>query len=124
MARYVDTNLGDSQMGAADTSASPVLNSWKEIATYLRLGVRTVQRYEHTLHLPVRRHHAKARSAVIALTKDLDDWLRSSPTRADVATTQSVRGWNALRAHYDAVIRLNHNLKVLMERIAVAQEIQ
>ncbi len=31
-----------------------VLNSWKEIACYLGRGVRTVQRYERDLGLPVR----------------------------------------------------------------------
>ena len=31
------------------------LNGWKEIANYLGKGVRTVQRYERTLALPVRR---------------------------------------------------------------------
>jgi hypothetical protein len=59
-----------------------VLNSWKEIASYLGRGVRTVQRYEHDLRLPVRRPHGKSRSAVIALTTELDEWLRSTPQSA------------------------------------------
>ena len=32
------------------------LDSWKEIATFLNRGVRTVQRWEATEGLPVRRH--------------------------------------------------------------------
>ena len=36
------------------------LESWKEIADYLRTSVRTVQRWEKVEGLPVRRHpHAK-----------------------------------------------------------------
>jgi hypothetical protein len=58
---------------------SEVLNSWKEIAAYLGRGVRTVQRWEHDLALPVRRPRGKERSAVIALKPDLDRWLHEIP---------------------------------------------
>lgn len=58
-----------------------VLNSWKEIAQYLGRGVRTVQRWESTLGLPVRRPHGRGRSAVIAMRSELDRWLKSCPTR-------------------------------------------
>src|SRR5215470_2182002 len=57
-----------------------VLNSWKEIARYLERGVRTVQRWETDLALPVRRPRGKKRSAVIAMRSDLDDWLNSCPS--------------------------------------------
>jgi hypothetical protein len=57
-----------------------VLNSWKEIAQYLERGVRTVQRWETDLALPVRRPRGKKRSAVIAMRCDLDDWLNSRPS--------------------------------------------
>ena len=59
--------------------SSEVLNSWKEIAAYLGRGVRTVQRWERELGLPVRRPRGKERSAVIALTPDLDRWLHKVP---------------------------------------------
>ncbi len=55
-----------------------LLNSWKEIANYLGRGVRTVQRWERDLALPVRRPRGYGRSAVLALTQDLDEWLRRS----------------------------------------------
>ena len=65
----------------ADTSRSSreILNSWKEIATYLHRGVRTVQRWEAELGLPVRRPRGKRHSAVIATRADLDAWLSSAP---------------------------------------------
>ena len=56
-----------------------VLNSWKEIAAYLGRGVRTVQRWEQDLALPVRRPRGKERSAVIALKSDLNRWLERVP---------------------------------------------
>ncbi|MGC2694234.1 MAG: hypothetical protein WA738_00430 [Candidatus Angelobacter sp.] len=55
-----------------------VLNSWKEVAEYMGRGVRTVQRWERELNLPVRRPRGKSRSAVIAFKSELDRWLRAS----------------------------------------------
>lgn len=67
---------------APPPSNGGVLNSWKEIASYLRRGVRTVQRWEHDLGLPVRRPRRTPRSPVIALTADLDAWVRITPKGA------------------------------------------
>ncbi len=54
----------------------------EEIASYLGRGVRTVQRYERELSLPVRRRDGTSHSAVIALTTELDEWLRRAPLSA------------------------------------------
>ena len=58
------------------------LDSWKEIAAYLRKGVRTVQRWERTENLPVRRH---GQGSVFAYRSELDAWWRGqgSPTQAE-----------------------------------------
>jgi hypothetical protein len=61
------------------TPNQEVLNSWKEVATYLGRGVRTVQRWEQELGLPVRRPRGKSRSAVIAFKSELDAWLHQAP---------------------------------------------
>lgn len=53
-----------------------ILNSWKEIAEYVGRGVRTVQRWEHDLSLPVRRPRHHLRSPVVAITTEIDEWLR------------------------------------------------
>ncbi len=63
---------------AMDTNAQ-VLNSWKEVASYMGRGVRTVQRWERELGLPVRRPRAKSRSAVVAFKSELDQWLHRAP---------------------------------------------
>src|SRR5262249_47648259 len=63
-------------------SFNEILNSWKQVAAYLGRGTRTVQRWEHELGLPVRRPRGKSRSAVIALRKDLDAWVRNRPQLA------------------------------------------
>lgn len=57
---------------------SNLLTSWKEIANYLGKGVRTVQRWEVTLGLPVRRPDKSAYGIVQATREELDAWLASS----------------------------------------------
>ena len=59
-----------------------ILNSWKEIAQYLNRGVRTVQRWESELGLPVRRPRGRRRSAVIAMRSEIDQWLNRCPLEA------------------------------------------
>jgi hypothetical protein len=59
-----------------------ILNSWKEIANYLGRGVRTVQRWERDLRLPVHRPKGKDRSAVLAFPEELNSWLQQTPVRS------------------------------------------
>ncbi len=61
---------------------SAVLSSWKEIAAYLGKGVRTVQRWERELNLPVRRPVAHNQRIVIAVPSELDAWVRRQVPRA------------------------------------------
>ncbi|HEX7960282.1 MAG TPA: hypothetical protein VF493_10215 [Terriglobales bacterium] len=56
-----------------------ILNSWKEIATYMGRGVRTVQRWERHFHLPVHRPSGQPRSAVLAFSDEVDRWLAATP---------------------------------------------
>lgn len=58
-----------------------ILSGWKEIANYLAMGVRTVQRYERDLGLPIRRPAGGSRGAVIATKVELDAWVSASPIR-------------------------------------------
>lgn len=51
------------------------LNSWKEISLYLDRGVRTVQRWERELGLPVHRIGRGPRSPVHAFPGELQNWL-------------------------------------------------
>jgi hypothetical protein len=60
-----------------------ILNSWKEIASYLGRGVRTIQRYEEKLGLPIHRPAGRERTAVLASADELERWLRNTPSRND-----------------------------------------
>jgi hypothetical protein len=58
-----------------------ILNGWKEISNHLERGVRTAQRWETQLGMPVYRPALKDRSAVVAFSDELDRWLsRTSPS--------------------------------------------
>jgi hypothetical protein len=54
-----------------------ILDSWKEIAVFLRRGVRTVQRWERLEGLPVRRHDHLKRGSVYALRSEVALWVRT-----------------------------------------------
>jgi hypothetical protein len=54
------------------------LSGWKEIATHLHQGVRTVQRWEKQLGLPV--HRIKSSGPVVAFAEELDAWEVGRPT--------------------------------------------
>jgi hypothetical protein len=91
--------------GAPSALVSParekeqVLNSWKEIAAYMGRGVRTVQRWERELGLPVRRPRGRSRSAVIALAADLDQWLHRAPVGFEPETNGNVANPEFTSAH-------------------------
>ena len=65
-------------MAQAARNHVPSLNSWKEIATHLDRGVRTVQRWERDLNLPVHRLGKGKRSPVYALVPELNFWIATS----------------------------------------------
>ena len=80
-------------MKIANETVAPsveILNSWKEIAGYLNRGVRTVQRWEAELGMPVRRPRGRGRSAVLAVRSELDRWIQACPLEAREKMSQSV----------------------------------
>jgi hypothetical protein len=60
---------------------TPRLDSWKEIASYMRRGVRTVQRWHEVLNLPVHHIASSPKSPVFAFRDELDRWVQQ---RADL----------------------------------------
>ncbi len=75
------------------------LDSWKEIAAYLRRGVRTVRRWEKGEGLPVHRHLHKRLGTVYAYKPEIDAWwdargLRLGEEKEDPGESR-LRGWLA-----------------------------
>jgi Tol biopolymer transport system component len=62
----------------------PQLESWKEIAAYLKRDVRTVIRWEKSEGLPVHRQMHQARGSVFAYASELEAWKRSRELRLSV----------------------------------------
>jgi hypothetical protein len=53
------------------------LDSWKEIAAYLRRSVRCAQRWEKNEGLPILRHRHARGATVYAYRLELDDWWKN-----------------------------------------------
>ena len=81
---------------AAEASAtergrmSTPLTSWKQIAGYLGKGVRTAQRWERDMSLPVRRPEGRAKGIVYALPDEIDVWLQQ-PAHDGTKTASELR---------------------------------
>ena len=72
--------------GNSQASEPPVgerLESWKEIAAYLKRDVRTVQRWEGREGLPVRRHMHDKLGTVYAYKPELEAWLNNRRPRLE-----------------------------------------
>ena len=59
------------------------LDSWKEIATYVKRDVSTVQRWEKREGMPVHRHVHDKRGSVYAFGSELDAWLQDRRLRLE-----------------------------------------
>jgi eukaryotic-like serine/threonine-protein kinase len=71
---------------APPVSADNRLDSWKEIAAYLKRDIRTVQRWEKLEGLPVRRHQHQKRGSAFAYRDELDAWWLNRGHEVDAAT--------------------------------------
>jgi TolB-like protein/Flp pilus assembly protein TadD len=59
------------------------LDSWKEIASYVKRDVSTVQRWEKREGMPIHRHVHDKRGSVYALSSELDTWLQTRKLRLE-----------------------------------------
>ncbi len=55
-----------------------IFDSWKEIAAYLKRSVKTCQRWESDLGLPIHRSDGTAKGKVFAYQEEIDRWLRKT----------------------------------------------
>jgi hypothetical protein len=96
-----------------------ILKSWKEIASYLGVGIRTAQRWKDRRGLPVRQPNSNGRTAVLALAGEIDKWLEDGtkattqreaipPELTDIVLTDAL--WNRQRPK-----ELEREIEVLLE---------
>jgi TolB-like protein/cytochrome c-type biogenesis protein CcmH/NrfG len=72
----------------------PRLESWGEIAAYLRREIRTVQRWERYQGLPVRRLLIGKLGSVYAYRSELDKWFRERQPPADSGEDETEKNAN------------------------------
>jgi TolB-like protein len=77
-----DAPPGERQKQGPPTD-EPRLESWGEIASYLRREIRTVQRWEKYQGLPVRRLQIGKLGSVYAFRSELDKWYRERQPAAE-----------------------------------------
>lgn len=106
----VDSQVSPQTERPAAAGRQEQLQSWKEIAAFLGRTVRTVQRWERSEGLPIRRHIHQDAASVYAFARELEAWVLSRSVKADEQgrgiTTPSSRNWQGryVRA-YDALRR-------------------
>jgi hypothetical protein len=72
-----------------------ILTSWKEIANHLGKGIRTVQRWEQAIGLPVRRPHGRRNGVVLAHCDEIDAWTRTHFEGRSQSELEALRKENA-----------------------------
>lgn len=89
----MDQGSRAAEANSPETRSGERLESWKDIAAYLKRDVRTVQRWEKLDGLPIYRHGPGRLGGVYAYKAELDGWWDSVPGRvaAASATDEGVR---------------------------------
>jgi TolB-like protein/thioredoxin-like negative regulator of GroEL len=91
-------------MNRVSNSSHDRLGSWKEIAAYLKRGVRTVRRWEREEGLPVHRHMHRALGSVYAYKSEIDSWRRTGERRGVPPASDHTRPASATPATSIAVL--------------------
>ena len=108
-------------MGRQTSAQGEVFSGWKDVANYLGKSVRTVQRYERELGLPIRRPAAKATIAVIATKTELDAWISASHLRAAVRYSEVAANNSGMlkefRMHVKELHQLRHETAQLRQAV-------
>lgn len=112
-------------MGMNALRRTDVLTGWKEISSYLRLGIRTVQRYEK-FGLPVRRLPGRSRGSVIATKAELDRWITAWPISDAFGTSvlrpQTSPTWADFKAGIAEMRRLRAEMTRLRTEAVISLE--
>jgi hypothetical protein len=108
-ARFRQAVIHELQPGTA------VLSSWKDIAHYFGKGVRTVQRWEKELGLPIRRPEHTTKSTVLAVLDEINDWVHCqqfSQERADGTGSERAELLRQIEVLQAEVFELRHRLQI------------
>jgi hypothetical protein len=94
-----------------------ILNGWKQISSHIDRGVRTAQRWEVLLGMPVHRPALKDRSAVIAFSDELESWLSRTPTDVrNECVAMDNHGTNVNGQRNERLLRALDNMSTLVRQ--------
>lgn len=94
-----------------------ILNGWKEISSHIERSIRTAQRWEAQMGMPVHRPAANDKAVVVAFSDELEHWLRRSP-----AEKQQTPGEQSLARLFADVSNLVADAAELASRVCMLQE--
>lgn len=98
-------------------SGRKILSSWKEIASHMGRGVRTVQRYE-ALGLPVIRVHCRPRSSVAAFAEEINAWIETRAVRSKAAVVPIPREeWEVMLSETSRLRTEVQELRAIVDRL-------
>lgn len=101
-----------------------ILSGWKEIAQYLRCGVRSAQRWQ-SMGLPVRHLHSGHRAPVVADSEEIDAWTRGGAfwRKKSLDTLANVKRSRELRTQVRrAREALQHTRDQLKKNLATSRQ--
>jgi TolB-like protein/thioredoxin-like negative regulator of GroEL len=81
--------------GATEPDATDRLDSWKDVATYLKRDVSTVQRWERREGLPIHRQQHDKLGSVYAFRHELDAWRLARSRQVEQRPADSESGLDA-----------------------------
>jgi tetratricopeptide (TPR) repeat protein len=114
-----------SESSTEGRSSEQPLDSWKQIASFLRTSVRSVQRWEKTEGLPVHRHQHAKLGSVYAYRSELERWragrgLGEMGTAAIPRSGSAIEDWQAEVSA--AVMRLDRRVQPVLGAAAVGND--
>jgi hypothetical protein len=83
-----------------------LLQAWKDIAAYMRRDVRTVQRWEKLLELPIHRLKESRSGSVFAYKRELDAWRETRALQIEACQVKVTAPGNAPETKIPEQIRI------------------
>jgi hypothetical protein len=95
---------GEPKGGTSEPGSYSRLDSWEEIAAYLRRSVRSARRWEKEEGLPVHHDVHRGSDSVYAYTEELDDWWMKDARMAPCPSGR-LDSWKEIAAHLHCSVR-------------------
>ena len=99
---------------------SEVLSSWKDVAAHLGKSVRTVQRWETELRLPIHRPDKRQQRIILAYPEELKQWVGAKLAAANRDGSKSHQRLEENTSRLKAQLRRLQSLSETLQRRTAA----